>query len=375
MSQPDRANYSSGTRWSLSGVDRARRGPCSADKLAADEPRMSGARGSHVPTDRSSIDALLEEGLDLYGQNRVPEAVRCWHRALALEPGEARALEYLECAGASPAPPSGHGVVIALHTARTARAGGEPPSTSFPLSDGDAPGVDRPALERLLAERRYEDALLLLYRERSKTPEDPAITRGIRMLKEHLTVRFARELGSLDRIPVLLAGSEQLARATAEQRQVLRLIDGLATLGDVLQSSRLGRFETYRLLATMLQRGVISTRAPSIFMPAVRPPERAPSQRPPPPSEPPSTHKSPSSSPISAEPTTTPRASVPPHSGLLATEPATDEYELLFSHATEAYLSGDHGSAMALYEQCHSQRPDDGRVRNNLERLRMRKRG
>jgi hypothetical protein len=192
------------------------------------------------------------------------------------------------------------------------------------------------------------------------------------MLKEHLTVRYARELGSLDRIPVLVAGADQLARATAEQRQVLRLVDGLATLGDVMRSSRLGRFETYRLLASMLERGLIRTRAPSLFMPAVRLPEPAAKV----PSEPPATQPSPVSAPFSAPPVTTTRATAPPpQSGALPVEPATDEYELLFGRATEAYLSREHDTAIRLYEQCLAQRPSDGRVVNNLGRLRKRKQG
>jgi hypothetical protein len=322
------------------------------------------------------VDELLAEGLDLYGQNRVADAVRCWHRVLEIEPGDARALEYLECAGSAPSAALGRGVVIDLHAARGGRPIAQPPpSTSLPLTEGEAAGVDRAALERLLRERRYEEALLLLYRERTRAPEDAAITRGIRMLKEHLTVRYARELGSLDRIPVLVAGADQLARATAEQRQVLRLVDGLATLGDVMQSSRLGRFETYRLLASMLERGLIGTRAPSLFMPAVHLPEPAAKV----PSEPPATQPSPVSAPFSAPPVTTTRATAPPppppQSGALPVEPAADEYELLFGRATEAYLSREHDTAILLYEQCLAQRPGDGRVVNNLDRLRRRKQG
>lgn len=57
-------------------------------------------------TKRAVVEALLQEGCDLYGRNRALEAIRCWRHVLALVPGEPRAIAYLERAGVAPVPPS-----------------------------------------------------------------------------------------------------------------------------------------------------------------------------------------------------------------------------------------------------------------------------
>lgn len=310
----------------------------------------------------ASVDDLLAEGLDLYGRNRTAEAIRCWQQALALAPGDQRAIDYLEAAGAevAPAPSSSHGgVVIELSAAREARAATPPSLSSEALGDAESAAVDRAALEALLHDKRYEEALALLYRARDRTPQDPALSRSIRALKEHLVLCFSRELGSLDRIPVLVASDEALAKIAPEQRQVLRLIDGLATFGDVLVSSRLGRFETYRLLASMLKRGTITVRSPSVTMDAVRADAAPPTTAPPSPrfEDPPPTRVSPTYTP-------------PPPLSSSAPPSADTEYEEAFDLATEAYLRRDYDEAVGLYEACLLLRPGDARAEHNLRRVR-----
>lgn len=210
----------------------------------------------------------------------------------------------------------------------------EAPEDGLPRS---LPAEERRALEQALHDERYEDALALLYRDRDLAPADPAISRGIRVLKEELTLRYGHALGDLDRIPVPLRGEAALSEATSEQRQVLRLVDGLATFGDVLQSSELGRYETFRALASLLECGLIGARAPSFTTPL-------------------------SQLQVSRLP--------PPQS---ARPPAVEEYEQLFHRATDAYLGLRFDEAVELYEACLARRPDDGRVINNLIRLRSRR--
>lgn len=371
---------------------------------------------------RSTVEALLDQGLELYGRNEVADAVRCWRRALSLAPGDRRALEYLEAAGAratpTPPPVSPSAVVIELSVARAARAEGPP---TVLLGDVEVPVKNRAVMERLLQDRRYEEALQLLYKEREQNPEEPAISRGIRLLKEHLVIHYGRELGSLDWVPDLVASEEVMSRLPPEHREVLRLVDGVASFGDVLGSSRLGRFETYRFLAALLKRGSITARAPSVATPVVRE-SRTPAQRPradePAPITRPSGAASSKSSvgryvyvaeapiveleaqPIEApaapapRPTPaparvvtpappTPRVSVPAMAvapappPLPAAAPAADiapptgDFDALFEQATEAYLSKDYREAMRLYEECLALRPGEFRAEHNLRKLRQ----
>lgn len=50
----------------------------------------------------------------------------------------------------------------------------------------DAAAIDRAVLERMLRERRFSDALDLLYEARAHSPEDLSIVRGIEALERHV---------------------------------------------------------------------------------------------------------------------------------------------------------------------------------------------
>lgn len=337
-------------------------------------------------TQRTSAEDLLALGLELYGQNKVADAVRCWQQVLSLSPGDRRALDYLDAAGAeaTPAPVSAAtahgGVLIELAAAREARAA-TPPSVM--LGDVEVSVQHREAMERLLRDKRYEEALQVLYKERERAPQDSSISRGIRVLKEQLVVYYGRELGSLDRVPVLVASEEVLSRLAPEQREVLRLLDGVATFGDVLGSSRFGRFETYRLLATLLKRGSITVRSPSVTMPAVResapPPARRAAEEPTPITRPSSGASSLGRYMYVAEESaddTTPPAPAPLSQASAPSfypppSRSDGDFDRIFGQATEAYLCKDHAEAIRLYEECLAVRPGDARAEHNLRKLRQ----
>ena len=316
---------------------------------------------------RASIDELLQQGLDLYGQNRTADAIRCWQDALALAPDDQRAMDYLESAGVKPAPPS-----------QVERREPRPPQSSLPLiglDDLDAAAVNRGELVRLLREKRYEEALLFLYKERDRVPQDTSLTRGIHALKDHLTTRYARELGSLDLAPHVLASEEDQRRLAPEHREVIRLIDGIATYGDILVSSRLGRFETYRILALMLKRGAIAVPLPP---PSYRAPVETTMRGLP---AAPLAHDIESSPPTPRAGTVPPRPVATPSPPSVRTPAAppvsprapVDPYVELFERATSAYLRRDYDEATHLFEECVARRPGDRRAEHNLRRLKERK--
>jgi len=127
-----------------------------------------------------------------------------------------------------------------------------------PFSPESSPARGRSS-SKLLAERRYEEALDLL----SAPPAEPdaiEISRGIQLLKQRLVRRYLHQIGNLDHVPNL-AISQRGRRArklTEEQTEVLRLIDGISSYGDIAHESRLGRFETFRTLSTLVFEGVLT---------------------------------------------------------------------------------------------------------------------
>lgn len=304
-----------------------------------------------VTTTESVVEQLLDEGLDLYGRGREAEAARCWQQVLAIAPGERRAVDYLIAAGIDPvvpkkrapeAPPASERRTVPVHAE-------EPQS-----------GVDRAALVALIEAERYEEALQMLHGARSRRPGDASISRAIGQLKDRLIARWSREIGGLDQVPFLVTWRAQGIELSGEQRHVQRMVDGVATYGDILAASQLGRFETYQLFIVLQRRGALGVRG-------AEPSSRGSA----PPSEPPPTRRS--SVRGSALP---PAPSAPTPAPPPAREPppsaAGEGYDACFEQATDAYLRGELDGAVALYEACLRARPGDAVATHNLQKLRAR---
>lgn len=249
----------------------------------------------------------------------------------------------------------------------------------------------------LLQERRFEEALNVLYASREHAPGNPSISRAIHVLKDRLMDQYRRQLGSMDRVPVRL---REDAAATSDERAVVVLVDGVATVADVMECCNLGHFRTMQVLLGLANRGVLGLG-----------PNGAASPSAPPAAEPlaedivsllsessgriltPGTMAAVNES-FSGLPAGTSRAPTPSH-GLHPTlpmaavpareqpspvptrpaadpAPADDPYESLFSSALKAYLVRDYAEAERLFLSCAERRPADGRVHHNLRKLRER---
>jgi TolA-binding protein len=142
----------------------------------------------------------------------------------------------------------------------------EPPSENRPAGAG----LDRTYLTQLLKERRYEEALDIVLKARLQNPNDPAVSRSVRLLKDRLTLKYSERVGSLDRIPECRLSDDVIETMTFtfEERGVLALVDGIATFGDIVDASPQGQFATYRALSLLLDREVILAREASTPIPA-----------------------------------------------------------------------------------------------------------
>lgn len=360
---------------------------------------------------KDAITSLLQRGLDHYGRNEVEEAVKCWAEVLAHDPKHPAALDYLESAGVDVAQiPAQQAEIIDFDVAR-AQLGSvspTPPSPSVvppPLPPGMQDGEIEPSLKRLLSERRYEEALDFLYAVRSRRPNDAAISRSIKLIREKLVVTYVARLVNLDHVPVLTRPLTP-QEFGAEVRQVLALVDGVSTYADIVAASSAGRLAALRTLCSGLEGGIIQSapalkphesssrfRAPlqpsllaGIAAHSPSPPPssdrrlRAPEPRPSPDPPPaavflgaPSTRARSfdDSPPSSAPPPVAPKApaSVRPAAASAAPD---DPYRTLFDRATEAYLIRDYRRAYELFSSCCKERPDDTRAQHNLKALKKR---
>ncbi len=100
----------------------------------------------------------------------------------------------------------------------------------------------------LLREKRYEEALALLYRARSESPDSNELQKSIDQIKEFLVGAYAKRLGGLDQIarPIPVSASR-----SPDVVLISRYIDGTSTFGDVSQMSPLGRLRTLQVLAEL----------------------------------------------------------------------------------------------------------------------------
>ena len=126
-------------------------------------------------------------------------------------------------------------------------------------ASGRAP-LDRATLTRLLKERQYEEALEMLLKARSQAPDDPTISRSVRLLKDKLTIRYSEAVGSMDHVAQCTVPDAELSTLSLsfEDRGVLALVDGIATFGDIVDASPHGKFATYRALAAFLEKGIVA---------------------------------------------------------------------------------------------------------------------
>jgi len=140
-----------------------------------------------------SIPRLLQQGLDHYGRNEVDEAVTCWLKVLALDPGHVTARDYLEAAGVPcPKAPASKNADIIDFGAFRAQVTGDAVQKSSSVRELEQQGAFKAQLSRLLSERRYQDALDLLCQARAQHPDDAEVSRSIRLLRERLA-RLAGE--------------------------------------------------------------------------------------------------------------------------------------------------------------------------------------
>lgn len=221
--------------------------------------------------DWQRLDELLERGLDFYGRQLVSEAIQCWREVLYLSPGHRLALEYLEAAGASAEddldvpPVQSRSRTSASMTAAMPMEAAAPSSDEPPLS---IESLSVLAVE-LIRERRLEEALALLYTAHGEAPKDQAISRSINVIKQRLTREYRTEIGDLGNIPHLTVDESLIDELDLldEEREVLRLMDGIVALDDVVQTAGLGPLHIYRVLAQLLRRNLIVLKPPSATAP------------------------------------------------------------------------------------------------------------
>jgi len=180
---------------------------------------------------RERTARLLAEGLELFGHDRIDEAIARWREVLALDPNHREARDYLESAGAT-------------------------------VSSADRRALAAQALA-LAEQGDAEQALAMLRAATARTPQDLETQAAFDLLRAHGFAKDRARLGGLGGRPRLEVGREKLLSfdLPPEAGFLLSLLDGKTRIEELLTVSGLDAFDTLHLLVRLQQAGIVEIAA------------------------------------------------------------------------------------------------------------------
>ena len=239
----------------------------------------------------------MEEGIRAYTRGDLVEAERCWAEVLRLEPGNGRARAYLalipgqtldggappaSVAGADPvdaapspwddgpvgAPPvvlgEGHGLDLAtvadasaLHSLVPDAVDGAPPRSPQPGTDVE---VWMQGARELFALGDFSGSLEMIEKILRLDPYHGEARQYLKQNEATLIAMYESKLGSPGSVPRLAIKPEEVMWLSLDHRAgfLLAQIDGKVSYEDLFALSGVPRLDTARILATLLQEGVIT---------------------------------------------------------------------------------------------------------------------
>lgn len=240
--------------------------------------------------DADKIKALLDEGLSLYGDDRVDEAVARWREALSLDPECSDARDFLADAGFPCDAPSEGSPTIELEQLaeaptkprRRAEAPREGASQKAPArkkataqaprqkarkkaAAKASPPANERAMQSLLADavsavakQQSEQALEILEALGQRDPTNLDVQCYYELVRAELADVFRDRLGAGSTVYEIVSRAELFdLNLPTEAGYLASLLDGEATLEGVLRLSAIDRFETVRTLTKLLKAGAI----------------------------------------------------------------------------------------------------------------------
>jgi tetratricopeptide (TPR) repeat protein len=240
----------------------------------------------------SGAAALLEAGVRAYTRGALDEAERCWREALAADPADPRAREYLAHLARRPAgrrtaptpppvpapqappaaqdaaPARGWDALPARATVAVAHAGGldlaalrhgaAPSAGGAPL-DAQIAASMRAARE-LFALGDFTGSLELVERILAADPGHPEALSYLRENEATLVAMYESKLGPLAAAPTVRVRAEEVLWLNLDQRAgfLLAQVDGTTSWEDLFALSGMPRLDAARILARLVEDGVIA---------------------------------------------------------------------------------------------------------------------
>ena len=176
------------------------------------------------------IARLLAEGLELFGEDRIEQAVLRWREVLTLDSAHQQARDFLESAGFA-VPSEAAGAARALGAQALAQAGA-----------GEA-----------------EDALPVLRSAADAAPDDLELQAALELVRAHLYARYQERTRQGAGRPRVRVGAGELLRFNLppDAGFVLSLVDGHTRVEELITVSGMDPFDVLHLLGRLETAGIV----------------------------------------------------------------------------------------------------------------------
>jgi hypothetical protein len=205
----------------------------------------------------------------------------------------------------------------------------------------------------LVREKRYEEALAVLYRARAESPSDREVQKSIGQIKEFLIGAYAKRLGGLDQVarPIPLS-----AVRSPDALLLARYIDGTSTFGDVAQICPLGQLRSLQVLVGLYSVTEPPRRADAVPPSGLRSPDGIAAE----PGAESARNGAEKTAPYELRSEGAPPSEppVPMSTPVVETEEAR-QYREAFALGTAAFVQRRYADAIAAFEACDRLRPGD----------------
>lgn len=186
-------------------------------------------------SEEGRVSRLMEEGLRHYGEGQMDQAAACWREVLRLEPGHARARDYLTTAG------------FETGEIELTEASGE----------GDA-SLLADALE-LFRKGEALEALELFETLARENPRRMGIQGYFELVRSHLFEYFRERVADASRVLKVKITPEEVMRFNlpANAGFVLSMVDGSTSVNEILALSGMDPFDAMRVVHNLLEAGIV----------------------------------------------------------------------------------------------------------------------
>jgi tetratricopeptide (TPR) repeat protein len=219
---------------------------------------------------RQEVTRLIKRGLNSYGLGDVQAAIQCWESALALDPENGAARDYLETAyeevrdgAAKTAPP--HAEAAPARAARAPDDDSTPRTApTRPRAEPAPPGKDAgdALIESALAHYRAGD-LDSAWRELAealrRAPARLDLQGYVTMVRNDRAQRFAREIGDQGRTLRRKLTMHELMKhnLAPDEGFLLSQIDGTLSIDQLLSMASTDRVRALEVIARFLREGLV----------------------------------------------------------------------------------------------------------------------